>query len=200
MLDLAGELDPSKVIKKLKYHILVHMREDIKRFGPLIGMITESYESFNSVFRACSVLSNHQAPSRNIAHQLAQQEMLKHIISGGHWLSESTGKWTQSSQSVRSFISSNKTLRSLYGWPEPSSSMSASGESFVKFTPNYSCHLYLVCLGSVRLAPQKKNEQSGRKEYLRLSWNQTQGVKAVNQQSEWATASWHNCKSVVSQH
>lgn len=90
-------------------------------------MITESYESFNSVFRACSVLSNHQSPSRDIAHQLARQENLKHIISGGHWLSESTGKWTQSGIAVQNFVSSNQTIRSLYGWPAQPSVL-AGGE------------------------------------------------------------------------
>ena len=94
MLDIVAELDPSKIIAKLKYHLLAHLREDIVRFGPLVGVATEIFESFNAIFRYCSILSNHMAPSCDIAHQLSEQETVKYILSGGWWLSDS-GEWQQ---------------------------------------------------------------------------------------------------------
>lgn len=66
-----GEADPSKITIKIKHHILVHAWDDIKRLGALIGMIAGGHGPFNSVFRVCSVLSNLQSPSRDVALPLA---------------------------------------------------------------------------------------------------------------------------------
>jgi hypothetical protein len=66
----------------------VHLQEDIICFGPLLGVATEKYEAFNAIFHFCSVLSNHLVPSCDIANQLAKQEVLRHIISGGYWVED----------------------------------------------------------------------------------------------------------------
>lgn len=70
------------------------------------------------MFRACSVLSNHLAPSRDIAHQLARQETVKHILSGGEFYSRSTNEWMLAGAAVWNFISTNTALQSMYAWPE----------------------------------------------------------------------------------
>ncbi|KAJ7443778.1 hypothetical protein B0H11DRAFT_1609174, partial [Mycena galericulata] len=70
-------------IAKNKLHILAHIKADVLRHGPLVGVATEGFESFNGVFHFCSILSNHLAPSRDIARQLAKQEGLKHRLTGG---------------------------------------------------------------------------------------------------------------------
>ncbi|KAJ7327989.1 hypothetical protein DFH08DRAFT_916737 [Mycena albidolilacea] len=76
-------LDPTKILSKIKLHLLAHLGEDVAAFGPLIGVMTEAFECFNAIFRFCSILSNHRAPSRDIALQLADQEGLKHRLTGG---------------------------------------------------------------------------------------------------------------------
>ncbi|TFK18019.1 hypothetical protein FA15DRAFT_698243 [Coprinopsis marcescibilis] len=88
VLDSSAAVDPSKIVTKIKYHLLTHIADNIKRFGPVVGIATEGYESFNGVFRLCSVLSNHQAPSRDIVLQLAKQEAFKHLASGGWRMTE----------------------------------------------------------------------------------------------------------------
>ena len=93
ILDIAALIDPSKIIAKIKYHLLAHLRADIIRFGPLVGVATEVFECFNAIFQYCSILSNHLAPSCDITHQLAAQETLKHILSGGWWATKA-GIWT----------------------------------------------------------------------------------------------------------
>ncbi|KAJ7331434.1 hypothetical protein DFH08DRAFT_814739 [Mycena albidolilacea] len=80
-----AEIDPNKMITKVKTHLLTHAPSDVRLFGPLLGAITEAFESFNGVFRPCSILSNHRAPSRDIAVQLAAQESVKHRVAGGAW-------------------------------------------------------------------------------------------------------------------
>ena len=118
VLDIAAELDPSKIIAKIKYHLLGHLREDIIRFGPLVGSATESFESYNAIFRFCSILSNHMAPSCDIAHQLSKQETVKFILSGGWSIHTETGKWEQPGVGVRSYVENQPALQKLCGWTE----------------------------------------------------------------------------------
>lgn len=68
---------------KPKFHILLHLPEHVRRFGPAILFATESFESFNAVIRAKSVHSNRHAPSRDIARQFAQWNRVRHALSGG---------------------------------------------------------------------------------------------------------------------
>jgi len=115
VLDLFATIDPSKITSKLKLHLLAHLREDILRFGPLVGVATEVFECFNAIFRNCSVLSNHLAPSRDIAFQLASQEAFKHRLTGGWWPS-ADGEWERAGPSVRNLIHTNPTLQAFIGW------------------------------------------------------------------------------------
>ncbi|KAL7280675.1 hypothetical protein ACG7TL_005614 [Trametes sanguinea] len=115
VLDIIGEIDPSKIVEKVKLHVLSHGVEDVARFGPLIGMCTEGFESFNGVFRNASIHSNHLAPSRDIAQQLADQEAHKHRLMGGLWLT-TDGDWVHAGSRVRDFLHRHPMLRRLFGW------------------------------------------------------------------------------------
>ncbi|KAJ7487101.1 hypothetical protein FB451DRAFT_1026126 [Mycena latifolia] len=117
VLDAFAIIDPSKIMSKIKYHLLVHTDDDVIQFGPLIGVITEAFESFNGVFRYCSILSNHLAPSRDIAKQLAGQEGLKHRLTGGWWAS-GADEWEQAGPGVRHFMVKHPVLQKLVGWTD----------------------------------------------------------------------------------
>ncbi|KAJ6631670.1 hypothetical protein B0H10DRAFT_1938493 [Mycena sp. CBHHK59/15] len=93
ILDAFAAIDPSKILIKLKLHVLEHIPEDIRRRGPAVRFSTEVFECFNAIFRLCSVLSNHQAPSRDIAAKFADLDRVKHILSGGYWFDESELAW-----------------------------------------------------------------------------------------------------------
>ncbi|KAF8801376.1 hypothetical protein BYT27DRAFT_7198307 [Phlegmacium glaucopus] len=180
VLDIAAELDPSKIIAKLKYHLLAHLRKDIIRFGPLVGVATEIFESFNAIFRYCSVLSNHMAPSRDIAYQLSEQETVKFILSGGWWLSES-GQWQQPGPSVRNYVANQPVLRKLCGWTENESS---------------------TCPGSVKLETAKRDPINKNKTTLEaLTWSKTHAAKAINVPTTIKDAPllWNRGKHVVAQ-
>ncbi|KAI9069821.1 hypothetical protein FKP32DRAFT_1558980 [Trametes sanguinea] len=71
---------------KPKFHILLHLVEHVRRFGPAGLFATEAFESFNAVIRAESVHSNRQAPSRDIARAFAQANRIRHLLSGGYFV------------------------------------------------------------------------------------------------------------------
>ena len=117
VLDLFSKIQPSKMITKPKLHLLTHLAEDIKRFGPLITQATEAFEGFHGVFRSCSILSNHQAPSRDIALQLADQEGFKQRVTGGWW-PDGSGGWKHSGSGVRDSLERYKMLKNNLGWAD----------------------------------------------------------------------------------
>ncbi len=103
VLDLFAMIDLSKMTFKIKLHLLVHLKADIRRFGPLVGVATETFECFNAIFRYCSIFLNHLAPSRDIAFQLASQEVLKHRLTGGWWPTVN-GEWERPGPSIRTLF------------------------------------------------------------------------------------------------
>ncbi|KAJ6563158.1 hypothetical protein B0H10DRAFT_2169224 [Mycena sp. CBHHK59/15] len=118
VLDIFAVIDPSKIITKIKYHLLTHIDDDAVEFGPLVGVATEIYECFNAIFRYCSILSNHLAPSRDIAAQLGDQEGLKHRLTGGWWRCVGDSNWTRAGPGVRHFLAAHPVLQKLLGWSE----------------------------------------------------------------------------------
>jgi hypothetical protein len=68
---------------KPKFHILLHLPEHIRRFGPAILFATEVFESFNAVIRQKCVHSNRQAPSKDAGTSFAKGNRVRHMMSGG---------------------------------------------------------------------------------------------------------------------
>ncbi|KAH6905394.1 hypothetical protein BKA70DRAFT_1387014 [Coprinopsis sp. MPI-PUGE-AT-0042] len=117
VLDAFSDLDPTKIINKVKLHVLTHLPQDIRRFGPAVRSSTEIFECYNAIFRLCSVLSNHQAPSRDIARQFASMDRIKHILSGGYWKQD--GQWVRASEKVQEVLRSDEVIQRHMGWVPP---------------------------------------------------------------------------------
>ncbi|KAJ7133713.1 hypothetical protein C8R43DRAFT_895024 [Mycena crocata] len=117
LLDAFASLDPSKILIKLKLHILVHIIQDIRRRGPSVRFSTEVFECFNAIFRLCSVLSNHQAPSRDIAAKFADLDRVKHILSGGYWVED--GEWVRAGKDVHRILRNAPIIQRHIGWAPP---------------------------------------------------------------------------------
>lgn len=117
VLDVWAKIDPKRIFDKPKIHLITHTPDDIRRFGPSPLFATEIFECFNAVFRLCSVLSNHQAPSRDIALTFRGLDRFKHHTSGGWWFSEDTQAWVQAGSKIRSYFQSPAIQRRL-GWSE----------------------------------------------------------------------------------
>lgn len=110
-------VDPSKIVSKAKCHILTHIVDNIRRFGPAVTLSTETFESFNGVFRLCSILSNRHSPSRDIALQMADMARFRHVASGGKWLED--GEWVCATDKVTGLLRNHTEVQKLLGWCGP---------------------------------------------------------------------------------
>jgi hypothetical protein len=117
VLDAFDDNDPAKIIIKIKLHLLPHLIEDIRRFGPAIRNSTEVFECFNAIFRLCSILSNHLAPSRDISGKFASMDRLKHILSGGYWKHDN--EWICAGAQVLRVLHSQPVIQRHLGWVPP---------------------------------------------------------------------------------
>lgn len=70
-------------ILQRKFHVLLHLPEGVRRFGPPVLYATENFERENQVFRAAAMHSNRRSPSRDIAFATAANTAIRHIVTGG---------------------------------------------------------------------------------------------------------------------
>ncbi|KAJ6563257.1 hypothetical protein B0H10DRAFT_2239490 [Mycena sp. CBHHK59/15] len=119
LLDAFDAVDPLRILTKIKLHLLAHIMDDVRRFGPLIRSSTEIYEAFNGVFRLCSVYSNHLAPSRDISRKFASMDRVKHLLSGGYWWDSRLQQWVQAGEAVLAILQSDRVVQRHLGWVSP---------------------------------------------------------------------------------
>ncbi|KAJ7237918.1 hypothetical protein B0H12DRAFT_1254515 [Mycena haematopus] len=119
LLDAFDDVDPSRILVKIKLHLLAHLPDDVRRFGPLVRWATEIYESYNGVFRLCSIFSNRLAPSRDISTKFASMDRVKHFLSGGYWWEVDSGRWTQSGREVQQVLLTDPVFQRHLGWTPP---------------------------------------------------------------------------------
>ncbi|KAJ7192460.1 hypothetical protein GGX14DRAFT_305576, partial [Mycena pura] len=119
LLDTFDVVDPLRILTKIKLHLLAHIKDDVRRFGPLIRSSTEIYEAFNGVFRLCSVYSNHLAPSRDIARKFASMDRVRHLLSGGYWWDIHSQRWIRAGDAVLAVLQSDRVVQRHLGWVSP---------------------------------------------------------------------------------
>ncbi|KAJ7765373.1 hypothetical protein DFH07DRAFT_867075 [Mycena maculata] len=140
-------------IDKLEQYLQNHFKEQAPHtgshnsrcHGPLVGNATEGFESFNGIFCFCSIFSNHLAPSRDIARQLAQQEGLKHRLMGGWWMDVSSGEWERAGSAVRDFLSAKPILQALLGWTDPKPSIQGTHFAMLLSFCSFKFDLFRIC-------------------------------------------------------
>ena len=116
-LTISAQCAPSILVMKAKFHFLVHLPMFIRRFGPTILFSTERYESFNHVFRLASIYSNRQAPSRDACQLFAEQDNVKHVVTGGFWYDSIMGKWVKAGPNIIKYFDEHPHQRRLLGFP-----------------------------------------------------------------------------------
>ncbi|KLO13183.1 hypothetical protein SCHPADRAFT_970312 [Schizopora paradoxa] len=118
-LDSLSAVEPGRIVAKPKCHILTHSPDDVRRLGPAAGLFgTDTFECFNGVFRLCSILSNHQAPSLDIARTFSELGFFKQIASGGYW--KDREEWVRAGPEVRKFMNVHTEVQDLLGWASSS--------------------------------------------------------------------------------
>lgn len=135
VLDAFDDVDPTKILVKMKLHVLTHLHQDIRRFGPAIRNSTEIFECFNGIFRLCSIFSNHHAPSRDITTKFAAMDRLKHVLSGGYW--KHGDKWVQAGKNVRRILHSQPIIQRHLGWAPAVQHIPGTGCSYHIMYPTY---------------------------------------------------------------
>ncbi|KAJ7932327.1 hypothetical protein B0H13DRAFT_1593521, partial [Mycena leptocephala] len=120
VLNAFDAVDPLRILVKIKLHLLAHIPDDVRRFGPLIRSATEIYEAYNGVFRLCSLYSNRLAPSRDISRKFASMGRVKHFLSGGYWWDASAKQWIQAGNGVQQVLVKDPVLQRHLGWISPS--------------------------------------------------------------------------------
>ncbi|KAL1740323.1 hypothetical protein HDZ31DRAFT_76965 [Schizophyllum fasciatum] len=103
---------------KPKFHLLLHIPEHIRRFGPPIVFATEVFESYNAIIRAWSVNSNGLAPSRDIARAAASARRVAHIVRGGFFqldLKDRGRQWMTAGKAVEQLASISSVVTRRMG-------------------------------------------------------------------------------------
>ncbi|KAJ6608328.1 hypothetical protein B0H10DRAFT_2303295 [Mycena sp. CBHHK59/15] len=142
-------------------HLTILIGNDVVRFGPAIRNSTEVFECFNAIFRLCSILSNHQAPSRDIAYKFGSMDRLKHILSGGYW--RQGDEWVRAASNVRDILQTMPIIQSHLGWVPPRK----------------------LVAGNMRLAAKKKSLPMRWKDTVSASANKT---FAICSSARWRSA------------
>ncbi|KAI0697348.1 hypothetical protein BC835DRAFT_1405669 [Cytidiella melzeri] len=176
LLDAWAMFDPRRIITKAKLHILTHLVDDIRRFGPAILYSTEVFECWNAVFRMCSILSNHLAPSRDIATTLGGMERFKHQVSGGWW-KDGKGGYIRAGKNVREFLRCSPELQRRLGWADTSN----------------------VEAGIIHLAPARKRQSWTWGELFQVAGSHTVVTGASIELDEQREGPWIQGKAVISQ-
>ena len=159
VLDVWAKIDPNRMIDKMKLHVLTHLPEDIRRFGPAGLYIVEGFEGWNRIWRLCSILSNHHSPSRDIAVKLCKAERVKHLLSGGFWRDKDSKRYVQAGKGVQDLFTSDQKLRRRLGWSQPPGSAPGTSASQIEHRSSHSDPTASIS-GSVNLVPAK-NQPSG---------------------------------------
>ncbi|KNF03645.1 hypothetical protein PSTG_03166 [Puccinia striiformis f. sp. tritici PST-78] len=108
-------------INKPKIHMLLHLVESIRRFGPASLVSTEKFESFNGVLRKGSVHSNRQAPGRDLATSFDSYGNIRFVVLGGVVYDKVTGSVREIGHIVTSFFNNNEVIRKSLGYSSAAS-------------------------------------------------------------------------------
>ncbi|KAI9092383.1 hypothetical protein DFS34DRAFT_575283 [Phlyctochytrium arcticum] len=100
------------IFSRRKYHALVHIIEDIRRFGPPRLYASEKFESFNPIVRNQLNHTNRHSPSKDVSIRFARFRTIRHLISGGYW--EENASWVNAGPNVQN-LSRDETVRSVLG-------------------------------------------------------------------------------------
>ncbi|KAJ3242554.1 hypothetical protein HDU77_010733 [Chytriomyces hyalinus] len=97
-------------VVKPKLHLLCHIPDFTRRFGPPRLCATEAFESSNKIIRNCISHTSRQNPSRDVSMQFANNLAVQHLVDGGAFQMEQTFHSNNSLMSTRGANSSSTSV------------------------------------------------------------------------------------------
>ncbi|KAI6097005.1 hypothetical protein EDD16DRAFT_1698021 [Pisolithus croceorrhizus] len=137
---------------KPKFHILCHLPNHIRCFGPAILFAMEGFELYNAVICDHSIHSNRQAPSWDIAHGMARCHHIHHLF-------DDECEWLVPGPGIKSLLSINtpsfwNVVTDYFGlsdtclWPLEKTTAALRVPHALH---HVECHLYQTCQSAVAL-------------------------------------------------
>jgi hypothetical protein len=102
-------------VNKPKFHMLTHLPDAIRRFGPACLFASEKFESFNGILCNASIHSNRQSPGRDIAITFENYQAMRLILSGAYLYDHRNMHHFQPSLNVTEVFRTNKGIQNLMG-------------------------------------------------------------------------------------
>jgi len=106
-------------VNKPKFHMLLHLPESVRRFGPPSLFASEKFESYNGVLRAASIHSNRHSPGRDIANTFSNYQAMRLVLSGAYMWDDKSKKYTKPSHQVTELFKNDHHVQKLMGLNEP---------------------------------------------------------------------------------
>ncbi|KAA1110414.1 hypothetical protein PGT21_020875 [Puccinia graminis f. sp. tritici] len=103
-------------VNKPKLHMLLHLPDSIRRFGPASLFSTEKFESYNGVLRNASVHSNKLAPGRDLATSFDNFACIRSALGGGQIWNHVKGTTRAVSDLVGSVFRENTSIQRAMGY------------------------------------------------------------------------------------
>ncbi|OAV96501.1 hypothetical protein PTTG_00959 [Puccinia triticina 1-1 BBBD Race 1] len=103
-------------VNKPKFHMLLHLPDAIRRFGPATLFATEKFESYNGILRNASIHSNRQSPSKDIGVTFADFSNLWLLYSGGYFWVKEHQNYQTAATSVPHLFENNDSIQKAMGY------------------------------------------------------------------------------------
>lgn len=108
---------------KPKFHMLIHLCDCIRRFGPPCLFATEKFESYNGNTRSASIHSNHLSPGRDIANSFNSYKLIRALSAGTKLYDKQLKSYIQSGSKIQELFHDNKRFQKALGynasWNQP---------------------------------------------------------------------------------
>ncbi|KNF04320.1 hypothetical protein PSTG_02662 [Puccinia striiformis f. sp. tritici PST-78] len=103
-------------INKPKFHMLLHLPESIRLYGPASLFATEKFESYNGILRNASIHSNRQSPGQDIAITFSSYHSFRQIFSGSMFYDMMKKNLTKVSSQVTDVFTRNTQIQNVFGY------------------------------------------------------------------------------------
>ncbi|KAH9819653.1 hypothetical protein DFH28DRAFT_886252, partial [Melampsora americana] len=101
---------------KPKFHMLTHLCEGIKRYGPACLFGTENFEAYNGNTRESSIKSNHISPGRDIANSFNNHRIMRAFGAGSKIYNHEEKTYIQAGMKVQQIFQNNMLFQKALGY------------------------------------------------------------------------------------